>query len=289
MKVRRQWIEEEDSIGCSKATSQHLVTSAEWAKMEVQAAGTKDEWPSAKDLWPSEWRSSAMFMKGPLEYLDGKMTKYFEPKLADAYVELVRSRTKAVASMEVAERVASLTFECAAKTAILQERDEKLQHKEFECAKLRRSLTAEKYLHTKSELECKDLRLNISNAQKVMVELRDKLELSQKVFARKFKRTEELTATLKARDQSHAVDLALKAKELQDCKAVRTSELERRKELDADCSKLRSQLSTVEEQLIVAQAKLVETEATVQQLDWRTVVRGYSKVFAVMWNGRSRL
>lgn len=39
-----------------------------------------------------------------------------------------------------------------------------------------------------------------------------------------------------------------------------------------DCSKLRSQLSAVEEKLVVAQAKLLEAEKTVQQLERRTDV-----------------
>lgn len=81
-----------------------------------------------------------------------------------------------------------------------------------------RSLATEKYLQTKTELECKDLRVYINNAQKVTVELDDKLDLSQKEFASKFKRTDELTvnltANLAARDQSHAAELVLKAKEL---------------------------------------------------------------------------
>lgn len=56
-----------------------------------------------------------------LSYLDGKMTKYVEPELVESYVDLVRSRTrvKASTSVEVAKRVASLTYECAAKIATL--------------------------------------------------------------------------------------------------------------------------------------------------------------------------
>lgn len=86
------------------------------------------------------------------------MAKYAEPELVRSYVELVRCRTKtkAAVSVEVAERVASLTFECTAKTANLQGRNEQLW-KEFECAKLWRSLAAKKNLHAKSELECKGL------------------------------------------------------------------------------------------------------------------------------------
>lgn len=60
------------------------------------------------------------------------------------------------------------------------------------------------------------------------MELQDKLELSRKEFERELKRVKKLTATLAARDQSHTTKLALKAKELLDCKVARTSELERR-------------------------------------------------------------
>ncbi|OAE19013.1 hypothetical protein AXG93_2839s1080 [Marchantia polymorpha subsp. ruderalis] len=105
---------------------------------------------------------------------------------------------------------------------------EQLRQKKLECAGLRRSSAAEKDLHTKSELECKGLWVDISNAQKVTVELQDKLELSRKEFERELKRVKKLTATLAARDQSHSTKLALKAKELLDCKVARTSELERR-------------------------------------------------------------
>ncbi|OAE24953.1 hypothetical protein AXG93_3545s1180 [Marchantia polymorpha subsp. ruderalis] len=52
------------------------------------------------------------------------------------------------------------------------------------------------------------------------------------------------------RDQSHAAELALKAKELYDCKATRFSELEHREKLDADCIELQSQLLAVEKQLL---------------------------------------
>lgn len=127
-----------------------------------------------------------------LRYLDGKMAKYAEPKLAGSYVELMRSRTKAkvAAAAKVAETVASLTSKCATVTATLLKRDEQLQMKELECAELRRKLAAEEYLHTKKELECKALRVDITNAQKLTVEICKKLKLSRKRFEREFKRTE---------------------------------------------------------------------------------------------------
>lgn len=58
---------------------------------------------------------------------------------------------------------------------------------------------------------------------------------------------ENLPAILMTGDQSHVGKVARWAKELANCKAAQTSEIEREKELDADCSRLRSQLSAVEE------------------------------------------
>ncbi|OAE32311.1 hypothetical protein AXG93_2190s1310 [Marchantia polymorpha subsp. ruderalis] len=78
---------------------------------------------------------------------------------------------------------------------------------------------------TKYEIEYVGLSIDINNAQKVIVELQDKLKFSQKRFAREFKRAEELTTTLATRDQSHGAKLALKAKELQDSKAARSTDL----------------------------------------------------------------
>ncbi|OAE18897.1 hypothetical protein AXG93_1976s1010 [Marchantia polymorpha subsp. ruderalis] len=88
-----------------------------------------------------------------------------------------------------------------------------------------------------------------------------KVEVFQKGIERELKRAEELTGTLATRDQLHAAELAAKAKELVNCKAARSLELEQRKRLEVDCSEMRSQLSTVEEQLISAEARLFETEA----------------------------
>lgn len=84
------------------------------------------------------------------------------------------------------------------------------------------------------------------------------------------KLAEELTATLAARDQSHVVELAAKAKELADCEAARFLELEQREKLDADCNEMRSQLSVVDEQSITAEAKLLEVDAKNQQLARQT-------------------
>lgn len=157
-------------------------------------------------------------------------------------IELVCSSTwaKVAASVEVAERVTSLISECATMKATLQEREKRLQQKELECAELQKSLVVEKDLHLKAKLEYVGLWVDINNAQKVTVELRDKVEVFQKGFERELKHAEELTATLATRDQLQAAELTLKAKELQDCEVVWSSELECREKLNADCSELRS-------------------------------------------------
>ncbi|OAE29765.1 hypothetical protein AXG93_810s1060 [Marchantia polymorpha subsp. ruderalis] len=102
-----------------------------------------------------------------------------------------------------------------------KKREKRLRQTKLECAELRRSSAAEKDLHTKVELKYVGLRIDISNAQKVKVELRDKVKVFQKVFEKELKRAEELTTTLSTRDQLHGAELALKVKELQDCKAAR--------------------------------------------------------------------
>ncbi|OAE19797.1 hypothetical protein AXG93_1995s1020 [Marchantia polymorpha subsp. ruderalis] len=226
---------------------------------------------------PSEWRFLTVSMDGSLE--EGKeqgelVEMAIEPnslkKLMDRVVadvertvakqqampsdhvssELVRSRTRAkvAAFVEIVERVASLTSKCATVKATLQEREKRLRPKELECAELWKSLAAEKYLHTKAKLEYVGLRVDISNAHKVTVELRNKVEVFRKKLERELKRAEELTTTLATRIQSHAPELALK------------------------------ETLAVEEQLIMAKAKLLETEATIQQLEQRTDVVLCAKV-----------
>lgn len=56
-----------------------------------------------------------------LRYQDEEMAKYAELAIAGSYVKLVRSRTRAkmAASAELAERVVSLTSECAIVKATL--------------------------------------------------------------------------------------------------------------------------------------------------------------------------
>lgn len=115
-----------------------------------------------------------------------------------------------------------------------------------------------------------DLRVEICTLKKENKGLWDKLELFWAEFESKSRCAEELTATLAARDQSHVAKLAHWTQKLADCKAVQNSELKRGKELDVNCNRLRSQLLVVEEQLVAARAKLMETELTVQQLKHQT-------------------
>ncbi|OAE18894.1 hypothetical protein AXG93_2795s1020 [Marchantia polymorpha subsp. ruderalis] len=100
---------------------------------------------------------------------EGTLVKDLQPKpeFAGSYVELVRSRTKA----KGAERVASLTSKGATTAVTLQEREEQLPAKELECSELCQKLMAKENLRTQKKLECKDLRFDISNVQKVTVEL----------------------------------------------------------------------------------------------------------------------
>ncbi|OAE22388.1 hypothetical protein AXG93_2318s1350 [Marchantia polymorpha subsp. ruderalis] len=155
-----------------------------------------------------------------LRYLDMKMTKYAKPAIAGSYVKFVcgRTRTKVVASVEVAERVSSWISEFATVKATLQARKKRLRQSELQCAELRRSLIVEKYLRATSELECMSFCVDIGNARKATIDLQDKLEASRVVaFNEESGRVDELTADLEKHDQLHDAELALKAKELQDC------------------------------------------------------------------------
>ncbi|OAE33767.1 hypothetical protein AXG93_4361s1000 [Marchantia polymorpha subsp. ruderalis] len=51
----------------TKECYEQQVTLAKWADVEAHQARTEDEWPSRKDLRPSEWRPLDEPMNGPLE------------------------------------------------------------------------------------------------------------------------------------------------------------------------------------------------------------------------------
>lgn len=61
-------------------------------------------------------------------------------------------------------------------------------------------------------------------------------------------------------------------KRLAICEAAKPLEMERGRKLDANCSRLQSQLSAVKEQLVAAEAILVETEAIIRHLEQHTDV-----------------
>ncbi|OAE30862.1 hypothetical protein AXG93_2615s1170 [Marchantia polymorpha subsp. ruderalis] len=121
--------------------------------------------------------------------------------------------------------------------SLAQDKEKRLRQTESECAKLRKILAAEKDLRATSERDCTSLRVNIYSAQKAIL---------------------------------HVAELYAKSKELADWEAARSSELEKRERLDANCNEMRSQLSVVEEQLIAAEARLLETEAKNQLLAGQT-------------------
>ncbi|OAE19344.1 hypothetical protein AXG93_4134s1060 [Marchantia polymorpha subsp. ruderalis] len=133
------------------------------------SSGTIDLEPSAEEPKLAEL-SAADMLVALLKYFDRKMMKYAEPAIAESYVELVCSKTRAkvAACVEVAERMASLNSKCANVKATLYEWKKRLWQSELECAELRRSLVANKYLHTKAELEYVDLRIDLNNAKKLI-------------------------------------------------------------------------------------------------------------------------
>ncbi|OAE36019.1 hypothetical protein AXG93_838s1050 [Marchantia polymorpha subsp. ruderalis] len=206
-----------------------------------------------------------------LMYLDGKLEKYVEQSIVESYVEFMRSRTRAkvIASEEAAVRVVSLSTKCAAVKTTLQKKEKRLWKSESECAALQKSLAAEKELWKTLEKVCGSLGSDIETTQKATIDLQERLEASRMAFNKDSRRVDELTADLAKRDQSHAAELAAKAKELAECEAVRSSELDKREKLEANCNEMQ-QRSAVEKQLIVIEAKLLEVEEKNQLLTSQT-------------------
>ncbi|OAE33587.1 hypothetical protein AXG93_978s1010 [Marchantia polymorpha subsp. ruderalis] len=73
-------------------------------------------------------------------------------------------------------------------------------------------------------------------------------------------------ADLAKRDKLHVAELAATTKELAECKAAWSLELEQMEKLEVDRNEMRSQRLAVEEQLIATKAKLLEVEEKNQQL-----------------------
>lgn len=78
----------------------------------------------------------------------------------------------------VKERAASLTAECAAAKTALRERENQLQEKEIECEVLQLNLAKESERCAELEETCSGLRISNENAQKVIVDLLERLEKS---------------------------------------------------------------------------------------------------------------
>lgn len=85
--------------------------------------------------------------------------------------------------------------------------------------------------------------------------------ISENVSER-IQRAEELIERLVAHAWLVVAKVALWKTRLTTYETARSLELERGRELDADCRRLQPQLPTVEEQLAATQAKLVETRTT---------------------------
>ncbi|OAE34597.1 hypothetical protein AXG93_167s1080 [Marchantia polymorpha subsp. ruderalis] len=90
--------------------------------------------------------------------------------------------------------------------------------------------------------------------------LQNRLEAFRVAFNDESRPVDELTADLMKRDQTHAAELAAKAKELAECEVARSLELEQMEKLKADCNEMRSLRSAAEEQLVVVEAKLLEVD-----------------------------
>lgn len=134
---------------------------------------------------------------------------------------------------------------------------------ESECAALHRRLVEETELRRSSEKACESLRGDIETTRRATVNLQDRLEASRVAFNEESLCGHELTADLAKRDRTHAAELIAKAKELAECEAARSSELEK---LEADCNEMRSQLSATHGQLNEVEAKLLEVEERNWQL-----------------------
>ncbi|OAE22454.1 hypothetical protein AXG93_3348s1120 [Marchantia polymorpha subsp. ruderalis] len=172
---------------------------------DLRPSGSLVEEPKTAEFGLADLLSDRIILL--VKYLDGKMVKYLVLECATSYVELVRKsiKMKVEAIAKVAERAANFTSKCATMTVTLQEIEAQLQAKESECIDFWRKLAVENSLCTQIKLECKDIRVDIGNAQKVTVELRDRLKLSRTGFEKVSRCVEELTSTLTARDQAESV------------------------------------------------------------------------------------
>lgn len=120
------------------------------------------------------------------------------------------------------ERAASLTAECAAAKAILQEQEDRLCAKEMECKVLRLNLVKESDHCEELERACSSLRVTNENVQKMTVDLCGRLEKSKEAYEAIVQRAERLITAAGKQEQMHADELA-KAEE-QRAKEARIAE-----------------------------------------------------------------
>ncbi|OAE24920.1 hypothetical protein AXG93_2931s1630 [Marchantia polymorpha subsp. ruderalis] len=153
------------------------------------------------------------------EYLDTKREKYTVRKESGSYVKLIRNRTKlkrAVAvkrewnsATELAkERAAILSAECAAAKAALKEQEDQLREKEIECKVLQLNLAQKSGRFAELEKTCGGLCVSTENAQKVTVDLLERLEKSKEAYAVAVQRSKRLITTTERRKKMHAETLA---------------------------------------------------------------------------------
>ncbi|OAE29439.1 hypothetical protein AXG93_4548s1160 [Marchantia polymorpha subsp. ruderalis] len=197
MKARRVILVDGSSTESSVAASQGRFTSAEWEELEADVTRTEEEGPSERDLRSSEWRSSSA--------LEGDAPK---------------GRMKMAAKAVTAKQVESLTANPVAAKASLEVKEKQLQESESKCVAFQRRLAEETKLRKSSEKACESLQTNVEITRRAIVDLWDEHEASRVAFNEEAHRVDELMADLAKRDQTHAMDLAAKAKELAECEAA---------------------------------------------------------------------
>ncbi|OAE31099.1 hypothetical protein AXG93_4031s1520 [Marchantia polymorpha subsp. ruderalis] len=154
-----------------------------------------------------------------LKYLDTKREKYIVRKEYGSYVELIRNRTKLKSAVAVKrewdsamamakERAASLADECVEAKATLQEREDQLQAKEMECELLQLSLAKESGQCVELEETCSGLCVSNENAQKMIVDLLERLEKFKEAYEVVVRRLDQLITTTERREKIHAEPLA---------------------------------------------------------------------------------
>ncbi|OAE27645.1 hypothetical protein AXG93_3337s1070 [Marchantia polymorpha subsp. ruderalis] len=135
------------------------------------------------------------------------------------YVQLIRNKTKLKRAVAVKrewdsatalawEQATTLSTECAAVNATLQEREAQLREKKTKCEVLQLNLAKESGRCTELEETCGGLRKSNENAQKVTVDLIARLEKSREAYDEAVKRSERLITTAEKREKNYIEELA---------------------------------------------------------------------------------